>query len=419
MILRIRISLWKPLMTEKVTSMKIAVFDPILAKTGHYKAFNKYILDLLDTPENEILLADISQTFDEWYSSYKPINASLSIVNVAERLDERKRLSNPLLDTIWSVSALGKERRWYKSIIEKITSWNPDLILITSQPKDGFFKIRSIGMPVAIVFHNTRKIDGKESAKSRLLSVKLKLERKITNSFLSSAGAAVILLEDYSQARIASLGYRTIRIPAYAYSGCKIELPSVSKNDDRFTISSLGTINKGKNIDFVLDVIQKHRPGFFVYKIAGNPRGLYGEEIVIKSREANRDRVITNFGYLSDEQYREEICSADFILIPYERSRAGQSSGVMFDAMNCDTPIIATDIEPFKTYIERYSIGLIYRENDGEDLLNAIEKARERGKESFKEAIHAFREEHAISRWRSRFNIELSGYICEWKSNHL
>ena len=87
--------------------------------------------------------------------------------------------------------------------------------------------------------------------------------------------------------------------------------------------------------------------------------------------------------------------------------------------MDCDTPIIAVDIEPFRTYIERYSIGLSYRENDGEDLLNAIEKARERGKESFKEAIRAFREEHAISSWRSRFNIELSGYVREWKSGHL
>lgn len=411
-------SLWKQSIA-KVKPMKIAVFDPVLGKTGHYKAFNKYILDLLDTPENEILLADISQTFGEWYSSYRPNNASLSIVNVAERLDKRKRFSNPLLDTIWSISGLGKERRWYASIIEKIVSWDPDLILLTSQPKDGFFKTKNTGIPVAIIFHNTRKIDGKESAESRLLSVKLKSERKLANSFLSSAGAAVILLEDYSQAQIASLGYRTIRIPAYAYSGCKTRLQPAMKNSDRFTISSVGTINKGKNFDFVLDVIQKHKPEFFVYRIAGNPRGTYGEEIVIKSREADRDRVITDFGYLSDEQYREEICSADFILIPYERSRAGQSSGVMFDAMDCDTPIIAVDIEPFRTYIERYSIGLSYRENDGEDLLNAIEKARERGKESFKEAIRAFREEHAISSWRSRFNIELSGYVREWKSGQL
>jgi glycosyltransferase involved in cell wall biosynthesis len=399
--------------------MKIAMLDPVLAKTGHYKEFNKYILDLLDTSENEILLADISSTFGEWYTSCHPQNAILTIVNVAEQHDKRKRVSNPLLDIISSISNLKSERRWYASIIEKIAVWNPDLILLTGQPGNGFFKLKRIGMPVAIIFHSIRKIVGSRSVKSQLISLKLESERRLTNSFLTSADAAVILLEDYSEAQIASLGYRTARIPAYAYCDCKIELPAVAKRTEYFLVSSVGTINRGKNIDFVLDVIQKYKPEFFVYRIAGNPRGTYGEEVVRIFEKVDSNWVISNFGYLSDEQYLQEICSADFTLIPYERSRVGQSSGVMFDSMKCDTPIIAANIEPFRSYIEKYNIGLLYKENDGEDLLKVIRTARERGKESFREAIHAFREENDIGRWRAKFSLELSSYVHEWKSSHL
>ncbi|KUK81273.1 MAG: hypothetical protein XD94_0543, partial [Mesotoga prima] len=80
---------------------------------------------------------------------------------------------------------------------------------------------------------------------------------------------------------------------------------------------------------------------------------------------------------------------------------------------------IAVNIEPFKSYIEKYSIGLLFKENDGEDLMKVIRTARERGKESFREAIHAFREENDIDRWRAKFSLELSSYVHEWKSSHL
>jgi glycosyltransferase involved in cell wall biosynthesis len=397
--------------------MKIAVLDPILAKTGHYMSFNRYILDLLDVPENDIFLADISNTFSRWYSSYCPKNASFRIVNVADRLSNRARASNFIQDGIRSISDLQRDRRWYSSIIEKIAAWHPDIVLLTSQPRNGFFKISRMKAPVAIIFHSIKKIVGSESRNSAVLSLKLRTERVMTNRFLRSNSVLAILLEDSTLSKIASRGYKTCRIPAYAYPEPSAELPSGKHRSDRFTMSSVGTINKGKNIDFLLDVIQKHKPEFFVYRISGNPRGSYGEEIVRRTANLRISTLETNFGYLSDEQYWQEISTADFILIPYERSREGQSSGVMFDAMKCGTPIIAADIEPFKMYVEKYKIGVLYEEGNEDDLLEAMRTAHERGKGFFDEAIRSFREEHSISKWRFRFNTDLRHYVNEWNSD--
>jgi len=383
--------------------MKVVIFDPNLSNIGHYKYFNRHIIKLLDSKNIEIYMADYSEYFQKWYSSLKLENASLKIVNVSKYAPPRKRIEGQIKNPVKSIYIYEKEKKWYKEISQKINLIRPDIVILTSQGSPALYKVFNCDAPIVMITHTIKELlDDTWKTKNGILRLKLKKHVKMAQKFLNKL-ANLIVLEKKTSDFLNDNGLKSWWFPYMLFS---LNKDDVNENEDKkkdFVISTVGVIYKGKNIEFVLDSLKKRNENNFKYRIAGLPTGEYGQYIRKKTMEFPNNMVEYRFEYLSDEDYVEEIKKSDFIVIPYSENREDQASGVFFDALKYNKPVITPNIDPFKSYIDAYKIGLMFEKENNALFLETVDKAKKLGSEYFSESITKFKEDFSYKNWNNKF----------------
>jgi len=381
--------------------MKIMIFDPNLADSGHYRHFNWHVAKLLDENGMEVIFADYTGYFKRWYKNLSLEKASFKVVEVSEYRSPRKSIEGSIHNPMKSITTYIADRKWYKHVFKNIEHLKPDIIIITSQGEPALYSIK-MHTPTIIVLHTIRAVSYKTAKKqSVILKLKLRFTTKVGRNF-SSKTNGIVVLEEKLKNVLENIGYRSIfRIPYLLFDNSFED--NTSNLSKEFLVSTVGVIYAGKNIEFILNCIEKEQFLKFKYYVAGKPLGNYGSYIKSKAENLISKGVIGRFEYLSPEDYVQEIEKAHFIVLPYSGERSDQASGVMFDAIGHYRPIIAPNIEPFASYVNNYNIGLLYKEGDRKSFIDTVNRAEKLGAKAFMNDIIKFHQEFTYESWRPKF----------------
>ena len=142
------------------------------------------------------------------------------------------------------------------------------------------------------------------------------------------------------------------------------------------TILFFGRIRPYKGLEYLLSAFQEilaKDPNYRLI-IAGEPMKGYEKYCKEIRRTIDhsdiRDRIVSRFEFIPDEQTELYLKAADALVLPYKNI---SQSGVLFLAYRFGTPVIAADVGSFREDIIEGRTGFLYRPGDTADLTRVIE----------------------------------------------
>ena len=147
------------------------------------------------------------------------------------------------------------------------------------------------------------------------------------------------------------------------------------KKDNKIIISCLGGTRKDKGLDILINsfkYIKDEVKDKIIFNICGKEQDIKFEDIKIQADKYNINVILKN-KFLSDEEYEEEIINSDVILLPYKKIFTG-NSGPMTDGIYMNKFILGPDEGNLGFLIEKYSLGLTFKQENARDLAQKISK---------------------------------------------
>lgn len=189
-----------------------------------------------------------------------------------------------------------------------------------------------------------------------------------------------------------SLGFNRDRLVLRPERFCEnddVSITSMSANDE-LNILSIGSLRSDKRIEVISNVVK--RIGSKVhYTIAGASSTEY--EHIISSSIGNASNIHRINHRLTDNEFTSLLTNADFLVLCDVKQPSSVTNGTMMEALINGIPIIAPDYDPYKYYIEKYGIGILFDPDEKDSLENAIRRAIEVGRASFQTKILALKGE--------------------------
>lgn len=370
---------------------RIGIYDPAFRAEGHFVAFDRYIKNLVADSDTEVIFIDRNGQMKAAYAadtdaaSYKYLELPQQPAPISWLPVRAGRVFARLL--FWRRAFQTIERQGF------------DLVIFTADPRDIIMCFAPLRVPYAAVIMYPYGFVSKASGKS----VGSRVQSFLYKRYLLRAKFRFTTNELPILSKISALlGMEDIHwipdVPAE-------ERPALKTPTTENEFLTIGTISKSKNHLFVLDVFRDSKIPYS-YRIAGKPMDDLGHAVVAQVSElAKRTdlHISGDFGYLDDVQYLNLMQSAKFLIFPYDFTRGDISSQVLHDAFSTGTPFVAPDIEPFRWYAERYSIGILYPEGDAIGLANAVHQAHKSDRTSFLRGFEVLRKAHALPVIRQSF----------------
>lgn len=390
--------------------LKLVIFDPSLSEIGHYKYFNWHIVKLLNNPDiEEIYMIDYAGFFEKWYRQFiKSDQKNIKIIQAASDIPPMQKINGRIKNPLQGFILHNKDKQWYKQILKKINDINPDITLITSQCRGmAMYDIFNLRINPILLIHISRVIlkTNNKISKSYYSRLKNYLVRRKARKFVLNSVLSLIALEESTVENLKQNGFKSFWIPYELFSDPEKTNDDklLRTNNDEFVISTVGLIYEGKNIDFIINTLKNKRISDVKYIISGFPYDEYGQHIKKEVEDLHNEMIEGHFEYLSEEEYKRTIRKADFIVLSYSKDRSDQASGVFFDAIKYNRPVIVPNVEPFKYYIEKYKIGLMFEENDEDSFVQQINMAKKLGTSYFIKNINDFKRDFSYDVWIKKF----------------
>lgn len=163
----------------------------------------------------------------------------------------------------------------------------------------------------------------------------------------------------------------------------------------RFSILSIGSLRPIKNIEFAIESIIDLG---IQYTIAGQTSNSYAKHIDSVVSQLNSPHVNRISRYLTNKEYHDIMCNHHFVLICDKADMSVASNGTFFDALLNSRPVIVPDREPFRYYLEKYKVGLMFKDDSKKSLNLAIKNAESLGVRPFLKGIAEFQDDHKLDR---------------------
>ena len=143
---------------------------------------------------------------------------------------------------------------------------------------------------------------------------------------------------------------------------------SLNKKEDVFQLVTIGELNRNKNLEVVIQALQKVNRPEIHYEIYGRGRSVAYIENVIKECELSE-----KVHYMGYGNHPEEILQkADLFLFPSIREGLGMAA---LEALACGVPVVALDNRGTREYMVNGKNGYVCIENTVEAFAEKIEKA--------------------------------------------
>lgn len=143
-----------------------------------------------------------------------------------------------------------------------------------------------------------------------------------------------------------------------------------------FTFLTIGQLRPDKRIDFTINEFSKIKT-LCQYVLAGKSQESY-ENVISCSINAHNNIIRIN-KFLDYSEFNLLFQQAQFVVLADKQQVGSVTNGTFLESLINFRPVIAPNYNPYKYYIDKYQIGILFDPNIPGDLTNAMQKAIERG----------------------------------------
>lgn len=167
------------------------------------------------------------------------------------------------------------------------------------------------------------------------------------------------------------------------------EEPHYETLSRNFSILTIGMLRPEKRIDYtVKEFLSASIEKSWTYTLAGKSQGRYEE--VINNATRRHDNVRRINEYMDYERFYELIRESHFVVLADKQQLSSVTNGTMMEALINYRPIIVPNYNPYKYYIEKFGLGIMFNPERPGDLAQAIVKAERLGTRHFEDSIRNY-----------------------------
>lgn len=240
-----------------------------------------------------------------------------------------------------------------------------------------------------------------------------KIKFKIIKLF-SKSNKFIVHTQDV-KAKLNNIGCKNVNVINYPVK----EAESISKNEaqeilniqsNKFKLLYFGGTRIDKGIDILLQSLKKvTNINKILLIIAGKEEEVKREFIIEKLQEVKDIEYRLDLKYIEEDMVEKYFIASDLVVLPYRKIFNGES-GIITEALNNGTPVIAPDIIHFKDKIGK--CGLIYECENINSLSNTLDEAIGRLPDLTHEAQenkNIFRNNNSLQKFIEKYLEVISG----------
>lgn len=164
--------------------------------------------------------------------------------------------------------------------------------------------------------------------------------------------------------------------------------PNYNQLSPNFSFLTIGMLRKDKRIDFTISEFLKTNQPDWKYVLAGKANEEY--EKLIEQSMGNNGNIRRINEFLDYDDFNLLMRESHFVVLADVKQISCVTNGTMMEALINYRPIIAPNYDPYKSYFEKFGIGISYNPDVPGDLARAMTEAGEKGCESFRMNIEKF-----------------------------
>lgn len=158
--------------------------------------------------------------------------------------------------------------------------------------------------------------------------------------------------------------------------------------DKTLSFLVIGQLRKSKHVPFTIEAFRLANMDGAMLKLIGRAHDEYEKEI--QSAISNDKRIIRINAFLEYGDFNKHFSKSHFVVFADEQGPSCITNGTMTEALINHRPIICPNYNPYKYYIEKYNIGLMYEAGNVDSYAATMRKARDLGVEYFQYSIDQF-----------------------------
>ncbi|MGL4865374.1 MAG: glycosyltransferase [Cetobacterium sp.] len=191
----------------------------------------------------------------------------------------------------------------------------------------------------------------------------------------------IVVHSDVLKQKLLKIGIENVEVVHYPsfydYSSTKSkeELKKQMKLEKKIILTALGGTRSDKGLDILLEAfkyLNSELKEKIVLNIAGKEEAFKKDFIAQKSKE-NKINTREKYGFLTDEEFMENVLLTDIMVLPY-RKKFGGNSGPMTEAIVNKIPCITPKGLNIGDLTEKYDLGLTFECENPKSLAETIEK---------------------------------------------
>lgn len=163
---------------------------------------------------------------------------------------------------------------------------------------------------------------------------------------------------------------------------------SLQALDKTLSFLVIGQLRKSKHVPFTIEAFRLANMDGAMLKLIGRAHDEYEKEI--QSAISNDKRIIRKNAFLEYGDFNKHFSKSHFVVFADEQGPSCITNGTMTEALINHRPIICPNYNPYKYYIEKYNIGLMYEAGNVDSYAATMRKARDLGVEYFQYSIDQF-----------------------------
>jgi glycosyltransferase involved in cell wall biosynthesis len=256
----------------------------------------------------------------------------------------------------------------YWHIIQKILGSKSDIVLINNfdQPYFNLLSLTLNKKKTIIAIHDVISHSGTPFNKVTALSRNLLLKK--FNHFLTFSNSQAELLKTLS-------ANRNIHMIPLALKNFGHQAKSVrSNNTTNFLF--FGNIKSYKGLDILLKSINRLSKKYSSFKLTIAGRCSNWNEVYEPLIE-NKEFISKEIRFIDNDEISSFFSSADYLILPY---RDATQSGPLMIAYNYNIPVIASNIDGFKEFVDNEKTGFLFDINSDKAIDKVLESAIQRNK---------------------------------------
>jgi glycosyltransferase involved in cell wall biosynthesis len=206
-----------------------------------------------------------------------------------------------------------------------------------------------------------------------------KLKRFFLKKFCKKV-TLIIVHSEYTKNQYNSFGIKNVEYIDYPsfYDYSRLESKELLRKkyqipDNKIIFSALGATRFDKGLDILLNsfkYMKKEIKERIILNIAGK-QNFFTEEFIAKAQVENDIDCKLTLQELTDEEFMENICISDYLVIPYRKSMTA-NSGPMTEGIINEIPCVVSDYGNIGTITKEKRIGVVFKSESPEDLAIVI-----------------------------------------------